>query len=217
MDLIEARTMQAKCIVNLMAVIAKDNLSDAQREDLPQRSYDIGCLVGMLEGEIFKLHRSKSSIIDDLPFKGEMLEQFVNGVTVVIHRVLLDENQEQLAQDQSRLDALRKELRENLNHTEMMLDNATRLETALNSSQLFKDSAEVLGSFRGHISTMRNMFEVKGQEHKMLNILVDKNEELLNHTGQTLKALPEMDRVTERLDLKQEFLRLEQDCLSTVD
>ncbi len=210
MDLIDARTMQAKCIINLMTVVAKDNLSITQHDDLPKKAYDIGCLVGMLEGEIFKMQSSRRSVIDDLPFKGEILEQFVNGITVVIHRLLLDENQEQLAQDQRRLDAIRTELKQNLVHSEILLENASRLEGALSNSKLYGDSAEVLGSFRTHIDTMRNMCEVKSQEHKMLNILVDKNEELLGHTDRSLKALPKMDGLTAVQDLRQEFLRLAQ-------
>ena len=212
MDLIEARSMQAKCIINLMTVIAKDNLSIAQRDDLPKKAYDIGCLVGMLEGEVFKLLRSSSSIVDNLPFKGQILEQFVNGITVVIHRLLLDENQNQLAQDQRRLDAIRTELKSNLEHSETLLENASRLESALSSNKLFGESVEVLESFRTHVDTMRNMCTVKGQEHEMLNILVDKNEELLGHTDKSLKALPKMDEVTALVDLRQEFLRLGQDA-----
>jgi len=210
-DLIEARSMQAKCIINLMTVIAKDNLSATQREDLPEKAYDIGCLVGMLEGEVFKRLRSKSSIVEDLPFKGEILEQFVNGITVVIHRLLLDENQDQLEQDQLRLDAIRQELKQNLEHTGTLLENAERLESALNSNKLYSESAEVLGTFRTHIDTMQSMFKVKTQEHEMLNILVDKNEVLLGQTDHSLKALPKMDEVTSLVDLRQEFQRLEQD------
>ena len=210
MDQIEARSMQAKCIINLMTVVAKDNLSNTQRDDLKNKSYDIGCLVGMLEGEIFKQFRSKVSIVDDLPFKGEVLEQFVNGITVVIHRLLLDENQDQLEQDQKRLDNLRRELKQNLYHTETLLENATRLEGALSNSSLYGDSADVLGSFRDHIGTMRSMYQVKGQEHEMLNILVDKNQELLGHTDRTLKALPKLDDMSTKLDLNKEFKRLEQ-------
>jgi len=209
-DQIEARSMQAKCIINLMTVVAKDNLSYTQRDDLKSKAYDIGCLVGMLEGEIFKQFRSKVSIVDGLPFKGEILAEFVNGITVVIHRLLLDENQEQLAQDQKRLDAIRAELKQNLNHTETLLENATRLEGALTNSSLYGDSVEVLDSFRSHIGTMRSMHQVKGQEHDMLNILVEKNQELLGHTDRTLKALPKMDDITAKLDLNKEFKRLEQ-------
>lgn len=212
MDLIEARSMQAKCIINLMTVIAKDNLSIAQRDDLPKKAYEIGCLVGMLEGEIFKLLRSSSSIVEGLPFKGQILEQFVNGITVVIHRLLLDENQDQLAQDQQRLNAIRAELKQNLSHSEILLENASRLEGALSSNKLFGESVEVLDSFRTHVDTMRNMCMMKGQEHEMLSILVDKNEELLTHTDNSLKALPKMDEVTALVDLRQEFLRLEQDA-----
>lgn len=211
-DLIEARSMQAKCVINLMTVVAKNNLSTAQRDDLTDKAYDIGCLVGMLEGEIFKLYRSQRSIVDDLPFKGVILDQFVNGVTVVIHRLLLDDNQDQLVQDQHRLDTIRTELKRNLEHSETLLENASRLEGALSNSKLFGESVEVLDSFRTHISTMRNMCMVKSQEHEMLNILVDKNELLLGHTAQTLKALPKTDDLTARLDLKQEFKRLEQDA-----
>jgi len=211
-DLIEARSMQAKCIINLMTVIAKDNLSITQREDLPEKAYDIGCLVGMLEGEIFKIQKSRSSVVEGLPFEGEILEQFVNGITVVIHRLLLDENQDQLAQDQRRLDAIRNELQQNLEHTGTLLENASRLESALSSNKLYKESAEVLGTFRSHIDTMKNMYSVKEQEHEMLNILVDKNELLLGQTDQSLKALPKMDEVAGLADLRQEFLRLEQDA-----
>lgn len=211
MDLIDARTMQAKCIINLMTVVAKDNLSITQREDLPKKAYDIGCLVGMLEGEVFKVLKTKTSVLDNLPFQGEILEQFINGVTVIIHRLLLDENQEQLEKDQQRLDALRKELKDNLNHTETMLENASRLETALNNNKLYQDSAEVLGTFRTHISTMQNMYMVKAQEHEMLNVLVDKNEQLLLQTDVSLKALPKAEDVAGLIDIKQEFLRLEQD------
>lgn len=211
MDLIEARSMQAKCILNLMTVVAKDNLSITQREDLPQKAYDIGCLVGMLEGEIFKIIKSRSSVVDDLPFKGEILEQFVNGITVVIHRLLLDENQEQLAKDQERLDALRRELKQNLEHTETLLDNATRLESALSNNPLYSDSAEVLSTFQSNVNTMQNMYKVKAQEHEMLNILVDKNEALLLQTDQSLTALPKLDEASKLVDLKQEFLRIEQD------
>jgi hypothetical protein len=203
--------MQAKCIINLMTVVAKDHLSITQREDLPKKAYDIGCLVGMLEGEIFKLLKSRTSIVEDLPFKGEILEQFVNGVTVVIHRLLIDENQEQLAQDQRRLDAIRNELKQNLEHTETLLNNASRLESALNDNTLYRESAEVLGTFSSHISTMKNMYMVKEQEHEMLNILVDKNEELLGHTEHSLNALPKMENMTAISDLREEFLRLEQD------
>lgn len=211
MDLIEARSMQAKCILNLMTVVAKDNLSITQREDLPQKAYDIGCLVGMLEGEIFKIIKSRSSVVEDLPFKGEILEQFVNGITVVIHRLLLDENQDQLAKDQERLDRLRRELKQNLDHTETLLENATRLESALSNNHLYKDSAEVLSTFQSNVATMQNMYKVKAQEHEMLNILVDKNEALLQQTDQSLTALPKLDEVTKLVDLKQEFLRIEQD------
>jgi uncharacterized membrane-anchored protein YhcB (DUF1043 family) len=210
-DLIEARSMQAKCIINLMTVVAKDNLSITQREDLPNKAYEIGSLVGMLEGEIFKLIKSQSSIVEDLPFKGEILEQFVNGVTVVIHRLLIDENQEQLVQDQKRLDAIRHELKENLEHTGTLLDNATRLESALSNNKLYQESAEVLSTFRDNISTMQNMHSVKAQEHEMLNILVDKNEALLLQTDQSLTALPQLDKGAQLVDLRQEFLRLEQD------
>jgi uncharacterized membrane-anchored protein YhcB (DUF1043 family) len=210
-DLIEARSMQAKCILNLMTVVAKDNLSITQREDLPQKAYDIGCLVGMLEGEIFKIIKSRSSVVEDLPFKGEILEQFVNGITVVIHRLLLDENQDQLAKDQERLDRLRRELKQNLDHTETLLENATRLESALSNNHLYKDSAEVLSTFQSNVATMQNMYKVKAQEHEMLNILVDKNEALLQQTDQSLTALPKLDEVTKLVDLKQEFLRIEQD------
>ncbi len=211
MDLIEARTMQAKCIVNLMTVVAKDNLSITQREDIPQKAYDIGCLVGMLEGEIFKKLKTKKSILDGLPFEGEVLDQFVNGVMVIIHRLLLDQNQEQLEQDQKRLDALRAELKTNLNNTETLLENASRLESALNNNKLYQDSAEVLGTFQSHVTTMKNMYMVKAQEHEMLNILVDKNQLLLQQTDQSLQALPKADDIAGRIDLKQEFLRLEQD------
>ncbi len=209
MDLIEARTMQAKCIINLMTVVAKDNLSITQKEDLPTKAYDIGCLVGMLEGEVFKIQKSAHSIVDDLPFTGEVLAQFVNGITVVIHRVLLDENQSQLAKDQQRLDVIRNELKQNLSHSETLLENATRLETALSGSKLYKDSAEVLGSFRAHLGTMRDMCDVKEQEHKMLNILVDKNEALLTHAERALNQLPPAPKVAALVDLKKEFLRLD--------
>jgi hypothetical protein len=203
--------MQAKCILNLMTVVAKDNLSITQREDLPQKAYDIGCLVGMLEGEIFKIIKSRSTIIDDLPFKGEILEQFVNGITVIIHRLLLDENQDQLAKDQERLDALRRELKQNLEHTETLLENATRLESALSNNSLYRDSADVLSTFQSNVSTMQNMYKVKAQEHEMLNILVDKNEALLLQTDQSLSALPKLSDSNRLVDLKQEFLRIEQD------
>ncbi|KZY29314.1 MULTISPECIES: hypothetical protein [unclassified Oleiphilus] len=211
MDLIEARSMQAKCILNLMTVVAKDNLSITQREDLPEKAYDIGCLVGMLEGEIFKIVKSRSSIVDDLPFKDKILEQFVNGVTVVIHRLLLDENQDQLAQDQARLDRLRQELKQNLEHTETLLENATRLESALSNNALYRDSAEVLSTFQSNVATMQNMYQVKAQEHEMLNILVDKNEALLLQTDHSLSALPKLSDASKLVDLKQEFLRIEQD------
>jgi hypothetical protein len=211
-DLIEARSMQAKCIINLMTIIAKDNLSFTQREDLPKKSHDIGCLVGMLEGEIFKTYKSSHSIVDDLPFKGELLEQFVNGITVVIHRLLLDDNQNQLDQDQRRLDAIRNELRQNLEHTEILLENATRLQSALSCNHLYSESAEVLDTFSAHIGTMQNMHRMKIQEHEMLNILVDKNEALLGETDRSLKALPKIDDITASLDLQKEFLRLEQDA-----
>ena len=211
MDLIEARSMQAKCILNLMTVVAKDNLSITQREDLTTKAYDIGCLVGMLEGEIFKIIKSRNSIVHDLPFKGEILEQFVNGITVVIHRLLLDENQAQLAQDQQRLDKLRQELKQNLDHTETLLDNATRLESALSNNALYRESAEVLSTFQSNVSTMQNMYKVKAQEHEMLNILVDKNEALLLQTDQSLSALPKLGEANKLVDLKQEFLRIEQD------
>ena len=211
MDLIEARTMQAKCILNLMTVVAKDNLSITQREDLPKKAYDIGCLVGMLEGEVFKIIKSRSSIVDDLPFKGEILEQFVNGITVVIHRLLLDENQDQLAKDQERLDALRRELKQNLEHTETLLENATRLESALSNNSLYKDSAEVLSTFQSNVTTMQNMYKVKAQEHEVLNILVDKNEALLLQTDQSLSALPQLGDANKLVDLRHEFLRIEQD------
>lgn len=211
MDLIEARSMQAKCILNLMTVVAKDNLSITQREDLPKKAYDIGCLVGMLEGEIFKAVKSSRSIVDGLPFENEILEQFVNGVTVVIHRLLLDENQDQLIKDQERLDRLRRELKENLEHTETLLENATRLESALSNNALYRESAEVLSTFQNNVATMKNMYKVKAQEHEVLNILVDKNEALLLQTDQSLTALPKLDEVSKLVDLKQEFLRIEQD------
>lgn len=210
-DLIEARSMQAKCIINLMTVVAKDNLSITQREDLPNKAYEIGSLVGMLEGEVFKLIKSQRSIVEDLPFEGEILDQFVNGVTVVIHRLLIDENQEQLVQDQKRLDAIRQELKQNLEHTGTLLENATRLESALSNNKLYQESAEVLSTFRNNITTMQNMYSVKAQEHEMLNILVDKNETLLLQTDQSLSALPQLDKAAQLVDLRQEFLRLEQD------
>jgi len=130
---------------------------------------------------------------------------------VVIHRLLLDENQDQLAQDQRRLDAIRDELKQNLEHTGTLLENASRLESALSSNKLFSESAEVLGTFRTHIDTMKNMYSLKEQEHEMLNVLVDKNEVLLGQTDLSLKALPKMDEVTSLVDLREEFLRLEQD------
>lgn len=211
MDLIEARSMQAKCILNLMTVVAKDSLSITQREDLPQKAYDIGCLVGMLESEVFKIIKSHSSIVEDLPFEGKILEQFVNGITVVIHRLLLDENQDQLAKDQQRLDNLRRELKQNLDHTETLLENASRLESALSSNKLYRESAEVLSTFQSNVATMQNMHKVKVQEHEMLNILVDKNEVLLLQTDQSLSALPKLSDASNLIDIKQEFLRIEQD------
>lgn len=208
MDLIEICAMQAKCIINLMTVVARNNLSITQKEDLPSKAYDIGCLVGMLEAEVFKLQINRKSIVENLPFKDEILTQFVNGIMSVIHRVLLDENQQQLAQEQERLDSMRQELEKNLHHTESLLNNTSRLEAALRHNKLYEDSADVLGSFQKHVDVMRNMQLVKSQEHNMLNVLLDKNEQLLQSTEQSLQALPAAD-TTKMIDLKEEFLRLE--------
>ncbi|WP_197476304.1 hypothetical protein, partial [Oleiphilus sp. HI0043] len=124
---------------------------------------------------------------------------------------LLDENQDQLAQDQARLDRLRQELKQNLEHTETLLENATRLESALSNNALYRDSAEVLSTFQSNVATMQNMYQVKAQEHEMLNILVDKNEALLLQTDHSLSALPKLSDASKLVDLKQEFLRIEQD------
>lgn len=209
MDLIESRSLQAKCIINLMTVVAKDHLSVLERMDLPQKAYEVGCLVGMLEGEIFQQRINSDSIISDLPFKGDVKEQFVNGVTVVIQQLLVDKNKEQLDADQQRLQSIRKEIHHSIEHTENLLDNVGKLEKALSSSNLFGDTETVLEGFRERVDTMRSMCLIKDQERQVLDLLIDKNSLLIEKTDESLARLPAMTETLKQLSQQTELLALE--------
>lgn len=209
MDLIESRSLQAKCIINLMTVVAKDHLSVLENMDLPQKAYEIGCLVGMLEGEIFQERIDSDSIITDLPFTGEIREQFVNGVTVIIQQLLVDKNKAQLDADQQRLRNIRDEIQHSIEHTENLLNNVGKLEKALSSSKLFGDTTEVLEEFRERVDTMRSMSLIKDQERQVLDLLIEKNSLLLEKTDQSLARLPAMKDTFKLLADQRQMLALE--------
>lgn len=209
MDLIESRCLQAKCIINLMTVVAKDHLSVLERMDLPQKAYEVGCLVGMLEGEIFQQRINSDSIISDLPFDGEVKEQFVNGVTVIIQQLLVDKNKEQLDTDQQRLRNIRNEIQHSIEHTENLLGNVGKLEKALSSSNLFGDTQSVLEGFRDRVDTMRSMCLIKDQERQVLDLLIDKNSLLIEKTDESMARLPPMAETLKQLSQQTQLLALE--------
>ncbi len=199
MDLIESRSLQAKCIVNLMTLVAKDRVSDLKSDDLTQKAYETGCLVGMLEGEIFEQRINHYNVLEDLPFEGEIQRQFISGVTVIIQQLLIDKNRQQLDEDQKRLMAIRDEIQKSTDSTMHLLGNVQNLEKALINSRMFEQDDLMLNDFHNRVETMRVMGHIKDQEQKVLDVLIEQNTQLIQHTDESVQALPPTSKTLNKL------------------